>query len=80
MYLSKFGQSRKRKLEFDTSRKISEKYKHQRLMTLSTSASRFILWSNPTDADICLPELKRLCSEYNERLVVNDAEAEEIAK
>ena len=32
MYLSKFGQSRKRKLDFDTSWKISEKYKRQHLM------------------------------------------------
>ena len=32
MYLSKFGQCRKRKLELGTSRKISEKYKRQRLM------------------------------------------------
>ena len=35
---------------------------------------------NPLNVDISMAELKRLCSEYIDRLTVNDTEAEEIAK
>ena len=35
---------------------------------------------NPLNVNISMAELKRLCSEYIDRLTVNDTEAKEIAK
>ena len=59
------------------------KYKRQRLMKKYHCPPQHqdsSYGQNPTDVDISLPELKRLCSEYIERLAVKDAEAEELAK
>ena len=78
MYLSKFGQCRRRKLELDTYGKIREKYKRQRLMKkyqCPPQRQDSSYGDNPLNVDINMAELKRLCSEYIERLTVNDTEA-----
>ena len=47
---------------------------------MSTTKTTFIIWLQSLNVDISMAELKRLCSEYIDRLTVNDTEAEEIAK
>ena len=71
----KFTNSRKRKHDRDTARKITLKYKKQRLMTRygqqtvkSTPDPSY--GSNPAEPDVPADELKRLCQEYLIRLQV----------
>ena len=70
-----FTNSRKRKHEQDTARKISLKYKKQRLMTrYGQQAAKCSpdpsYGNNPAEPDISCDELKRQCQEYLKHLQV----------
>ena len=70
-----FTSSRKRKHDRDSARKISLKYKKQRLMTrygqqAVKSSPDPSYGSHPAEPDIPCDELKRLCQEYLTRLQV----------
>ena len=71
----KYTSSRKRKHDRDTARKITLKYKKQRLMTCYGQQTVKSLpdpsyGSNPAEPDVPVAELKRLCQEYLMRLQV----------
>ena len=70
---NEFTNSRKRKHNQDSARKISLKYKKQRLATRyghqSVSPDRSY-GSNPAEPDVPAGELKKLCQEYLTRLQV----------
>ena len=71
----KFTSSRKRKHDRDTARKITLKYKKQRLMTRYGQQTVKSLpdpsyGSNPAEPDVPVAELKHLCQEYLMRLQV----------
>ena len=70
-----FTNGRKRKHNNDSARKVSLKYKKQRLMTRHyqqavKSSTDPSYGSNPAEPDIPADELKRLCQEYLIRIQV----------
>jgi len=71
-----FTTTRKRKYDHDSARKISIKYKKQRLMArygpqaVNSTGTDQTYGSNPVEPDVCADELKRLCQEYLARLQV----------
>ena len=70
-----FTNSRKRKHNRDSVRKISQKYKKQRLVArygqqTVKSSTDSSYGNNPVEPDIPPDELKRLCQEYLTRLQV----------
>ena len=72
-----FTNSHKRKHDRDSARKISLKYKKQRLMTrygqqTVKCSPDSAYGSNPSEPDISCDELKRLCKEYLGRLQVHN--------
>ena len=79
--LDKYSNRRKRKHQFDSARKVLQKYKKQRLITkLNKSAKDNSAYGDtPAEPDIEEDELKRLCAEYVNRLEVTEQQQQDIA-
>lgn len=80
----KFGRSRKRKHVNDCARKISDKYKRQRLakrhqLTAVTSQPDHTYGKNSAEPDLEPTALKTLCKEYLGRLTVTEEQSAQIA-
>ena len=71
---------RKRRHHFDHSRKVSVKYKKQRLLCKSKPVQCDVTYGeNPVELDVSSDELKRLSSEYLARLSVTKQQQQSIA-